>query len=155
MNNKEDWQIEAFRKTISYVPVYAHEYDFATPTSGLHLRNMLADIEANRERFDSGKLGRYLGWAQCVAVARGFTTLEEMKRLNKSCQQESYIMEDSEGPRTKESLEAEIKAIHEWLSTSVDIGLLLSDLYVGSPQFQLAAMLKRGEHLKDYKKYPK
>ena len=48
-----------------------------------HLRDMRARITAD---FSEGKLGRWLGWAQCAVVAAGIgATLEDMKYINKIC----------------------------------------------------------------------
>lgn len=46
-----------------------------------HLRSMYE--RAATSNFSEGKLGRWLGWAQCAVVAAGIgLTLDDMKRIN-------------------------------------------------------------------------
>lgn len=46
-----------------------------------HLREMLSEVKSGQ--FEPGKLGRWLGWAQCAAVAADIgLTLEDMRIIN-------------------------------------------------------------------------
>lgn len=52
-----------------------------------HMEDMWEKIisaEDDETPFDPGKLGRWLGWAQCCMVAGGLATLDELKALNKN-----------------------------------------------------------------------
>lgn len=48
-------------------------------TTFAHLLDMSRRIAPE---FSEGKLGRWLGWAQCVVVMNGFASLDEMKQIN-------------------------------------------------------------------------
>jgi hypothetical protein len=55
------------------------------PLSFAHLCDMLDRIEAADEAgtpFSEAKLGRWLAWAQCAAVAANAMTLNEAKTIN-------------------------------------------------------------------------
>lgn len=74
-------QREAFRETILLAEI-AGMSDHDTMELGLpHMRSMYARIT---DDFSDGKLGRWLGWAQCALVAANVgVTLDDMKSLNK------------------------------------------------------------------------
>lgn len=42
-------------------------------------------MPARTEGFSEAKLGRWLGWIQGVACAKGWLTLEDCKRINQRC----------------------------------------------------------------------
>lgn len=48
-----------------------------------HVAGMLVQMKDGD--FDSDKLNRWLGWAQCAVVAAGCATLDDMKAINAKC----------------------------------------------------------------------
>lgn len=75
-------QLAAFQDTIALAE------ERGMPESGgelglAHLRSMYERAQA--AEFSEGKLGRWLGWAQCAVVAAAIgVTLDDMKRINLS-----------------------------------------------------------------------
>jgi hypothetical protein len=73
-------QLAAFRDTIALaedrgMPEYGESLGLA------HLRSMYERAESGG--FSEGKLGRWLGWAQCAVVAACIgVTLDDMKLIN-------------------------------------------------------------------------
>lgn len=60
-----------------------------------HLVSMYQKIADNfspgdsQPTFDDGKLGRWLGWAQCAVAAAGYATLDDMIALNRKWSNEN------------------------------------------------------------------
>lgn len=74
-------QHQAFAQTLALAEERGLPELPGTPFGLEHLRNM-ADVVAAGD-FDDGKLGRWLGWAQCaLAIADVGVGLEDLKRLN-------------------------------------------------------------------------
>lgn len=54
-----------------------------------HVHEMLETMESGvnpqdtEKDFSDGKMGRWLGWAQCTVVALGLASLEQMKEINR------------------------------------------------------------------------
>ncbi|MEM9840585.1 MAG: hypothetical protein AAF830_15710 [Pseudomonadota bacterium] len=57
--------------------------DSSHESEGLSLSHLI-DMRRRLENddFSEAKLGRWLGWAQGVVVAKGYGTLDEMKQIN-------------------------------------------------------------------------
>lgn len=74
-------QADAFRATIR-IAEQSGMPELPGSDLGLHhLRSMLEVV--NSKEFSEGKLGRWLGWAQCALVAANVgVTLDDMKALN-------------------------------------------------------------------------
>jgi hypothetical protein len=78
-----DWQLDAFDATVRLAA------DRGMPNIGIglsidHLRDMRSRITPD---FSRGKLGRWLGWAQCAVVATEVATLDDMKEINRAASQ--------------------------------------------------------------------
>lgn len=77
--------LEAMRETLSLMEERVEKFDNLNdgpkPTRLGHLTGMLEKMEAGQ--FSEAKMGRWLGYAQGVMVARSLATLNEMKEINK------------------------------------------------------------------------
>lgn len=51
------------------------------PCGAVHLREMRMQMAVGG--MSPAKMGRWLGWAQCSVLARGYATLDEMKEINR------------------------------------------------------------------------
>jgi len=81
-------QREAMRETLALVKSRVQLwYDSIPPATceevGLyHFEDMLTKVDDTKNFFSEAKLGRWLGWIQGAAAARGLLTLEEAKKIN-------------------------------------------------------------------------
>ena len=74
-------QIGAFRETLILANERGMPLNPGSDTGLDHLQDMWRKIDIGG--FSAGKLGRWLGWAQCAVVTSGVATLEEMKEINR------------------------------------------------------------------------
>lgn len=88
-------QLKALRFTVELARERELEVAPGDSLGLAHLEGMLATVESDK-RFekDSGKLGRWLGWAQAALVAGGRANLKELKELN----QEAHLSSLETGP---------------------------------------------------------
>lgn len=82
---KQRAAFEATLKKIKDKNVMMDQFPTLTDATIEHLETMLfkireADLTGNR--FSTSKVGRWLGYAQGVAVANGWLTLSECKEIN-------------------------------------------------------------------------
>lgn len=79
--------IKAFEETLALAREHGLEnVGSDTPDADYnHLVDMLEQIKKEPEKFSEGKLGRWLGWAQCAVYmgANGDIPLDELKEINK------------------------------------------------------------------------
>lgn len=73
-------QLAAFDETIELAAARGLPVDMPEPTGLAHLKSMRDRITPD---FSPAKLGRWLGYAQGVMVARGFATLKDVKEINR------------------------------------------------------------------------
>lgn len=73
----------AFLKTVRVAQDHGMPESPDSPLGLGHLRSMC--LQAQSTDFSDGKLGRWLGWAQCAVVAADIgVTLDDMKDINRS-----------------------------------------------------------------------
>jgi hypothetical protein len=83
-----DWQIEAFDATLS-IARDRNMDGLGGATDLAHLEDMRACVTPE---FSRGKLGRWLGWAQCAVVACGAASLDEMKEINRKASDHAALI---------------------------------------------------------------
>jgi hypothetical protein len=82
-----DWQISAFRETVELAERLGMPEEPGNNLGLEHLRSMLET--ASNSDFSRGKLGRWLGWAQCAVVAANVgASLDAMKAINMAASKE-------------------------------------------------------------------
>lgn len=80
------WQHQAFADTVFLASQQGMPLNPGSPLGLAHLMEMRIRAQA----FDGAKLGRWLGWAQCAAVAADIgITLEDMQTINTRASEET------------------------------------------------------------------
>lgn len=85
-NSATDWQHQAFADTVFLAAQHGMPLN---PGSTLGLAHLM-EMRIRAQSFDGAKLGRWLGWAQCAAVAADIgITLEDMQGINTRAAEEA------------------------------------------------------------------
>lgn len=88
------WQRQAFADTVFLASQHGMPL---SPDSDLGLRHLM-QMRIRAQNMEGSKLGRWLGWAQCAAVAAGVgLTLDDMKAINQRCMTEGRAGAASSG----------------------------------------------------------